>query len=141
MCETNIKEMGRENISSTPKSAEMPHYGEKRMFSCFGTSIQPRTMILVSNPMFSGTANLKKTYFQHNWMVIEGSNSNLRLKITSSDPYLGVISALSCPNHVEINILRVLDYCLTCHWSHWCAQIICGTYINDTGNEKVSSNP
>ena len=58
MCETNIKEMGRENISSTPKSAKMPHYGEKRMFSCFGTSIQPRIMILVSNPMFSGTANL-----------------------------------------------------------------------------------
>ena len=59
MCETYIKEMGRENISSTPKSAKMPHYGEKRMFSCFGTSIQPRIMILVSNPMFSGTANLK----------------------------------------------------------------------------------
>ena len=54
MCETNNKEMGRENIS-----AKMPHYGEKRMFSCFGTSIQPRIMILVSNPMFSGTANSK----------------------------------------------------------------------------------
>ena len=84
---------------------------------------------------------IRKTYFKHNWMVIEGLNSNLRVKITSSDSYFRVISALSCPNHAEMNILSSLWNCLTCYWSHWCAQIIWGTYIRDTGHEKVLSNP
>ena len=56
-CQTNINDMVLKYISSTPNLAKTPLYGGKRIFSCFYTSIQLRIMILVSNPMFSGTAN------------------------------------------------------------------------------------
>ena len=36
---------------------------------------------------------------------------------TFSDPYFGVVNALSCNNHAEINTLRALENCLTRYYT------------------------